>query len=470
MSAGLDRDSRPATAAALAREVRDGTTTAKDVVEVALAAIARANPRINAFTAVFADRARARAAALDAAKAGGAPLGPLAGVPFAVKNLFDVKHVVTTAGSKIERDSAPAAADAPLVARLEAAGAILCGALNMGEYAYDFTGENAHDGAVHNPHDLAHMSGGSSSGSGAAVAAGMVPLALGSDTNGSIRVPASFCGIFGLKPTFGRLPRNGSFPFVASFDHLGPFARSVEDLALAYDAMQGPEAADPACAQRPLEATLPGLDTGVEGLRIAVAGGYFAQGGAPECFAAVAAVAKALGADKTVELPEAARARSAGYLITAAEGAALHMDRLRARPQDFDPDTRDRLFAGALIPAATVLKAQRFRAWFRARVLELFQHVDVVLAPAVPCRAPRIGQKMMQLAGVDTPVRANIGLFTQPISFIGLPVCAVPVWTEGEALPLGVQIIAPPWREDIALRVARALERQGVVGTRDVAP
>ena len=204
------------------------------------------NPALNAFTTVTAERARAKAKAIDAAP--DKSKLPLAGVPFAVKNLFDIEGVVTVAGSKINRAYPPAQRDAALIERLEAAGAVLVGALNMGEYAYDFTGENVHDGPSRNPHDLCRMTGGSSGGSGGAVAGGLVPLALGSDTNGSIRVPSSLCGIFGLKPTYGRLTRARTFPFVASLDHLGPFARSARDLALSYDAMQGPDAEDPACA------------------------------------------------------------------------------------------------------------------------------------------------------------------------------------------------------------------------------
>lgn len=305
------------------------------------------------------------------------------------------------------------------------------------------------------------MTGGSSGGSGAALAAGMVPLTLGSDTNGSIRVPAAFCGCFGLKPTYGRLTRAGSFPFVGSLDHLGPMARSVTDLALAYDAMQGPDPDDPVAAPRPAEPVLSALESGIDGLRIAVAGGHFARGGDPEAFAAVARAAAALEAERRVELPEAHRARAAAYLITAAEGATLHLDRLRTRPQDFDPAVRDRLIAGAMIPAAHVERAQRFRRWYRARVLEVFETVDVILAPATPCRAPKGGQTHFVLDGVTLPVRANIGVFTQPISFIGLPVLAAPIRLDA-GLPLGVQVIAAPWREDLAFRVARHLERTGV--------
>src|SRR6188472_2641092 len=277
-------------ASEIAAFVADGTISASVVVDAALARIAKDDRVLNAFTAVVAARARAQAKAVDAARAAGRPLGPLAGVPFAVKNLFDIEGLPTLAGSKINRDRAPAARDATVIARLEAAGAVLVGALNMGEYAYDFTGENVHDGPSRNPHDPSRMSGGSSGGSGSAVGGALVPISLGSDTNGSIRVPSSFCGIFGLKPTYGRLSRARSFPFVASFDHLGPLARSVGDLALAYDAMQGPDADDAACSTRPVEPVAPLLGQGIDGLRIAMAGGYFQKNVFPEAVEAVARV------------------------------------------------------------------------------------------------------------------------------------------------------------------------------------
>jgi AtzE family amidohydrolase len=448
-------------ASEIAHAVSTRKMSALAAVEAALARIAAHNPVLNAFTDVVADRARARARGIDAAVAAGKNPGPLAGVPFAVKNLFDVKGLPTRAGSKINRDLAPASRDATLVERMEAAGAVLVGALNMGEYAYDFTGENVHDGPSRNPHDTTRMTGGSSGGSGGAVGGGLVPIALGSDTNGSIRVPSSFCGVFGLKPTYGRLSRARSFPFVPSFDHLGPFARSVEDLALAYDAMQGPDPDDAACTARPAEPVSALLAQDIGNLRIAIAGGYFQSNVFPEAKEAVASVAKALGTDRVVEIPEAGRARAAAYVITTVEGASLHLDRLRKRPNDFDPAVRDRLIAGAMIPAPFVDRAQKFRRWYRAKVLELFKSVDVLIAPATPCAAPKLGQQTFVLDGVELPVRANIGIHTQPISFIGLPVVAAPVPLE--PMPIGVQIIAAPWREDVALRVAFALSRMGVV-------
>ena len=421
------------------------------------------NAALGAFTDVTTARALARADAIDAARARGETLGPLAGAPFAVKNLFDVAGLPTRAGSKINRDRPPAEKDATLVARLEAAGAILIGALNMGEYAYDFTGENAHDGPSRNPHDRARMTGGSSGGSGSAVAGGLVPIALGSDTNGSIRVPSSFCGVFGFKPTYGRLSRAGTFPFVASLDHVGPLARSVGDLALAYDAMLGRDAADPVQAEVSAAPVAPTLEEGLTGLRIARLGGFFSRSADAGAFAAVDTIAHAIKAERVVELAEADRARAAAYLISMVEGAALHLRRLQTRAADFDPDVRDRLIAGAMLPGAWVQQAQKFRRHFREKALALFRDVDILLAPATPCRAPKIGQKTFILDGTELLVRPNIGIFTQPISFIGLPVATAPVWTTGEKLPIGVQVIAPPWREDLALRVARALERDGIV-------
>src|ERR1700733_6557132 len=257
-------------AATIAAAVTAGRVSATHIVEATLARIRERDPLLNSFTAVIERRALARALALDDARARGERLPPLAGVPFAVKNLFDVAGLPTLAGSKINRDHPPASRDAALIERLEAAGAILVGALNMGEYAYDFTGENVHDGPSRNPHDSNRMSGGSSGGSGSAVGGALGAFALGSDTNGSIRVPASLCGTFGLKPTYGRLSRARTFPFVASLDHLGPFARTARDLAVSYDAMQGFDPDDAACANRPVEAVTPLLERGADGLRVAV--------------------------------------------------------------------------------------------------------------------------------------------------------------------------------------------------------
>lgn len=460
-------------ATAMAQAVRARRVSATALVEASLARIAATNPRVNAFTEVTASRALQRAALIDQQLAnpasGPAADQPLLGVPFAVKNLFDIAGLSTLAGSRIERERLPAKADALLVQRLEAAGGVLVGALNMDEYAYGFTTENSHAGPTRNPHDLTRIAGGSSGGSGAAVAAGQVPLTLGSDTNGSIRVPASLCGVFGLKPTFGRLPRTGSYPFISGLDHLGPFARSVRDLALSYDLMQGPEAGgavDTGCAQRAAEPVSPALsDVGAQGdlggLRIGVLGGYFQDHAQPEAWAAVQRVAQALDVRETVDLPMVEAGRAAAFLITNAEGGALHLDDLRRRPDDFEPLSRDRFLAGALLPAAWVDRAQRVRRLYAQAVARLFERFDVLLAAATPCAATPIGAEWFELNGRRLPLRPSMGLLTQPFSCIGLPVCAVPVWPE-QGLPVGVQLVTAPWREDRALRVAAVLEAAGV--------
>jgi aspartyl-tRNA(Asn)/glutamyl-tRNA(Gln) amidotransferase subunit A len=382
-------------------------------------------------------------------------------VPFAVKNLFDVQGLPTLAGSKINRDLPPATGDSPLIARLNAAGAVLVGTLNMDEYAYGFTTENTHYGPTRNPHDMERIAGGSSGGSAAAVAAGLVPLTLGSDTNGSIRVPSSLCGVFGLKPTYGRLTRAGTFPFVASFDHVGPFCRSTADLAASYDAMQGPDPRDPACRNSPPEPVTPRILMGSSGLRIARAAGYFETNAERAVADIVKAVCDQLGVTRTVEIPEAGRARAAAFVITAAEGSQLHLPNLRKRADDFEPLIRDRLLANSMLPAAWYLQAQRFRRWYYREVMKLFEKVDVILAPATPRPATKIGQETMKINGVEMLARPNMGLLTQPISFIGLPVAALPVGTL-EGLPVGMQVICAPWREDLCLRMASVLEKMGV--------
>ncbi len=458
----MSLDLNQADAIAIATAVRTGELSAKTVVSHALERIATGDRALNAFTDVTTTQALADAAAVDQAIAAGQDPGPLAGVPFAVKNLFDIAGLVTLAGSKINRENLPATQDATAVFALKQAGAVLVGALNMDEYAYGFVTENSHYGATHNPHDLSRVAGGSSGGSAAAVAGGLVPLTLGSDTNGSIRVPAALCGIFGLKPTYGRLSRSGCALFASSFDHIGLFGRSVRDIALSFDLMQGADPHDPVCTSRPPEPCLPQLSLGIEGLRIAVADGYFATGAEPEAIAAVEQVAQALGAVQHVTIPEAHRARAAAYVITTCEGSALHFDNLRQRPYDFDPATRDRFLSGAMVPGQWYVQAQRFRRWYRDRIRDLFQQVDLILAPTTPCVAPLIGQEKMIIGGTEVLTRPNLGLYTQPLSFIGLPILSVPI-RHSDGLPLGVQLIAAPYNEALILRAAAQLEADGVV-------
>ncbi len=450
--------------AELLEAVRTGKVSAREVCEAALAKITTTDEAINAFTEHTVARARAEADAVDALRADGKPLPPLAGLPYAVKNLFDIEGVTTLAGSIVNRGLPPAAADAVLVQRLKAAGAVLVGALNMDEYAYGFTTENTHYGPCHNPHDTTRIAGGSSGGSGAAVGAGQVPLTLGSDTNGSIRVPSSLCGVWGLKPTFGRLSRRGSYPFVHSIDHLGPLGDSVEALALSYDAMQGPDALDPGCHALRVQPATPGLAKGFAGLRVGLLGGYFHDNATPAARSVAALAARSLGAtDDAVQWPDAGIGRAAAFVITASEGGSLHLKDLARRPQDFEPLSVDRFIAGALQPAHWYLKAQRYRRVYRDKVNALFRDWDVLVAPATPVSAPTIGSEWLDINGTKHPSRPAMGLLTQPVSFAGCPVAVAPMWPEGTGgMPIGVQLIAAPWREDLCLRAAMALQRSGV--------
>lgn len=438
-----------------------GELSAAEIAAATLCAIEQQNPRLNAWTTIVGDRMRREADRLDRRRREGQPLPPLAGVPYAVKNLFDVAGHPTLAGASLFSDSAPAAHDAWALATLSQAGALLSGMLNMDAYAYGFTTENSHYGATRNPHDVQRIAGGSSGGSAAAVAAGLAHFTLGSDTNGSIRVPASLCGVFGLKPTFGRLSRHGTHPFVASLDHIGPFARRSEDLAYVYDALQGHDAQDAFQANVAVQPVSGQLDRGMEGLRCAVLGGFFRQWSDAEAQQAVATVARALEASEELSIEEVEIARSAAFIITASEGGNRYLPLLRSQPERFEPLSRERLLAGAMLPAAWYVQAQRFRRHFQQQVTALFADVDILIAPATPCSATLMGQESMTINGQTLPVRASMGMLTQPISFLGLPVVTVPLRT-ASGLPIGVQLIAAPFQEARCLRAARALEQMGI--------
>lgn len=445
----------------LQQALQNGELSAREIADATLSAIERQNPQINAWTTIVADRMRQQADHLDRLRRKGNVLPPLAGVPYAVKNLFDVAGQRTLAGASLFSDRPPAEHDAWAVNQLTQAGALLSGMLNMDAYAYGFTTENSHYGATRNPHDLQRIAGGSSGGSAAAVAAGLVHFSLGSDTNGSIRVPASLCGIFGLKPTFGRLSRHGTHPFVASLDHIGPFARSCEDLTRVYDALQGHDAEDAFQAKVAPQPALALLEKGSQGLRCAVLGGYFQRFSDSDAQQAVATAARALEASEQLELDEMDMARASAFIITASEGGNRYLPMLRSQPERFEPLSRERLLAGAMLPSAWYIQAQRFRRYFQQKMLALFADFDVLIAPATPCSATLIGQETMQINGQTLSVRASMGMLTQPISFLGLPVTTVPLRT-ASGLPIGLQLIAAPFQEANSLRAARALEQMGV--------
>ncbi|HZU64133.1 MAG TPA: AtzE family amidohydrolase [Novosphingobium sp.] len=431
--------------AATAAAVRKGQISALAVAEATLAVLRAGDGPIGAVVTLLEARARADAARIDAALARGEDPGPLAGVPIGLKALFDVAGQPTTAGAAMRADAPPAAADAELLARFTAAGAVPVAILNMDEYAYGFVTVNAHYGTTRNPRDTARLAGGSSGGSAAAVAAGLLPLALGSDTNGSIRVPASLCGTYGFRPAFGSVPVAGSFPFVHCLDTLGPFTASLEDLRLAMEVSLA----------RPLPAA--------EGaLKVARLGGWFvdhAIDAFEEGFAAIAAV---LGALPMADLPKVEAARAAAFLITGHDGGALHREELTRRPLAFDPEVRDRLLAGCLVPDALRAEAGAFGDRFRASALALLEKYDVLLAPSVPDVAPLIADPFIHTGFGRAPARANLGLLAQPISLAGLPVLAAPL-QRPDGLPLGLQLIGAPGCEGQLFALAARLEAAGVL-------
>jgi len=429
------------TAAAIAAAVRAGEVTARSVAEQAIAAL-KADTHV-AVTRVLEERALAEAATVDAKIARREDPGQLAGVPYGVKDLFDVAGLPTTAGSAVRANAAPATSDAEAIHRLQAAGAVLTCTFNMDEFAYGFATINATHGTTRNPHDPARLAGGSSGGSAAIVAAGLLPFALGSDTNGSIRVPASLCGLYGLKPAHASLPLEGTFPFAESFDDIGPFTASLEDMALVWGVLCG----------EPLS-----LAQGE--IRIARLGGRFRENGDPAQLAAIDAIAPDA---PLLELPDIARARSAAFLITAYEGGHLHCATLATSALTYDPAVRDRLIAGALLPEELYAKAKAFRADFLSRLNILIADFDVLLAPATPCTAPLIEDPRILIDGALSPARADLGIHTQPITFTALPALAVPLQRPG-MLPLGLQLIGKPGGEGALLALAQRLESDELTG------
>lgn len=427
----------------IAAAVRAGQLSALAIVEECLGKMEAQEAPLQAVTRLLPERARREARAVDAAIAAGRDPGPLAGVPYGVKDLFDIAALPTTAGSKIYADAPPATVDAEAIRRLRSAGAILVATLNMDEFAYGFATINARHGTTRNPHDRDRLAGGSSGGSAAIVAAGLLPFSLGSDTNGSIRVPASLTGIYGLKPTHDALPMQGVFPFAHSFDDIGPFARSVVDM-------------------RGLWEVLAGKSAPVDGppLRIARLGGRFRDNMDADQMAAIDSIAPDA---PIIDLPDIARARSAAFLITAAEGGALHRDALARDAMAFDPATRDRLLAGALLPPALYDEAQAFRTRYKHLIADLIAPHDVLIAPATPCSAPLITDPRIMIDGAAVPARSDLGIHTQPISFTGLPALSVPLYRPGR-LPIGLQLIGKAGGETALFHFAAMLEDRGITG------
>ncbi|MGH2587283.1 MAG: amidase [Dehalococcoidia bacterium] len=435
-----------------AESIRAGELSPVALTEALLARIERLNPVLNAFITVTADEALA--AARTAQESAG-PDGPLRGVPVALKDLFDVAGVPTTAGSIILADNVPAR-DATVMAKLRSAGAVLLGKLNMHEFAYGVSSTNPHYGDCHNPWAVTHITGGSSGGSAAAVAARLCSGTLGTDTGGSIRIPASLCGVVGLKPTYGRVSRAGVVPLAWSMDHVGPIAGSVRDCALLLGVIAGHDPRDPASANVPVPDYLTGLEDGVRGLRIGLPRPYYFDELDPAVDAAVEEAARVLQAAgalvRDVTVGDGELAVLTGDTVMAGEASAFHQRWLRERPNDYGEDVRERLMLAGLSAASAYVNAQRARVAIRESFLRALNDVDVLLMPATSITAPSI-------MGFDVPMRVRLKRGTTPINVAGLPALVLPCGFDGQGLPIGMQLAGRPFEEALVLRAGRAYER-----------
>lgn len=432
-------------ALALAAKVRAGQVSAVSLVQAALADIAARDGAINACAATFDERARRDALRVDRLVQDERDPGPLAGVPFLVKWNIDVAGYTTVAGSPARTALPPAVADAAIVARLCAAGAVPIGATHMDELACGATGVNPYYGAVRLPVDPTRMTGGSSSGSAASVAAGYVPFALGSDTNGSIRAPAALCGVWGVRPGDGRLSRAGCVPYADSLDAVGGFANDIDDLAALYDTLR--EAHAPRTQSR-RDPAAP--------LRVAVLTGDFETHADADAQRAVRRAAACLRASEAVPVAsdEVARVREAALVISNVELARAHRGLVDAPAALVSERLRSRLAAGLATSDTAYRHALARRAAWRARIAALFSRYNLLLAAATPCAAPRFADATVDVNGVALEPAKTLGLLTQPISFAGLPVVSAPCFASGE-LPVGVQLIGAPGDDAVCFDAAR---------------
>ncbi len=448
----------------LGRMIATKQVSPVEVVRAHLDRIAALDPKLRAFITVCADAALESARAAEADLMAGRPVGPLHGVPWAPKDLYSTKGIRTTGGSKILADAVPAA-DATVVARLARAGAILLGKLNMHEFAYGPEGLNAHYGDTRNPWsaDAHRVAGGSSSGSGAAVAAGLTPGSLGSDTGGSIRIPASLCGITGLKPTYGRVSRAGVLPLAWSMDHVGPMTRSARDAALMLGVIAGYDPADATTSVLPVPDYGAALTGDVKGLRVGLLRAHFTDAAAPDVRTALEAAAKQLeragAVVDEVNLTQVTHVAAASAAIVASEALAYHAAWMRSRPQDYQPDVRERLRMGVFVSGAHYVRAQQLRALVSREIDEALARRDVLLAPATPLTAPVLGERETTLGDGPSDVRAALLRCTRPFNFSGHPACAAPCGFTAGGLPIGLQIVGRPFDEATVLRVVDAYQR-----------
>ncbi len=442
-----------------AKSLRARKVSSVELTQAALARIRALNPRLNAFQTLVEERALDRARKADDALADGRDLGPLHGIPIGVKDVFSTRGIPTTCGSKLWANFVPDR-DAAVVEKLEAAGAVMLGKTGMHEMAYGITSNNPHFGAVRNPWDQKRIPGGSSGGSASAVASGMVFMAMGSDTGGSIRIPASFCGTVGLKPTFGRVSRYGVRPLDFSLDHMGPLTRSVRDAAAVLEVIAGYDSRDDTSSRRPVEKYVPDAEPSIKGVRIGVPENFYFNTVEPHVAEAVRAMAKkaeGLGASvMPVRVPDIDVLNAVGRVILLVEAAAL-MEPYMDRRADFGPDVLALLDQGSLLPGTDYVNAQRLRRVFQSQFRALWRDVDCLFTPTTPFGAPRIGETTVELGGETVDVRLATTRLVRAVNVLGAPALSLPCGRDARGLPLGMQMIARPFTEALILRVAQAL-------------
>ncbi len=453
------------TVAELSRRIKAKEVSPVEVAQAFAARIESLEPRLGAFITRMTDSALASAKQAADEIAGGGYKGPLHGIPVAVKDIFWTAGVRTTSGSKVDADFVPDR-DATAVRRVREVGAYPIGKTNTVEFAFSPTGENSHYGMPKNPWGLDRLPGGSSSGSGVAVAACMAPLALGTDTGGSVRIPSALCGLTGLKPTFGLISRAGVTPLSWTLDTVGPMCRTAEDVALAMNALAGPDPDDPASVRSAPVDYAAGLDRAsklAKGMRIAVPREFVWDVMEPEVKVAFQKAMEALeglgaGAEE-VSIPELEWVPAIAATITTAEAGVLHRDRLRRRGADYDPAVRRRAESGLFIPAATYVQAMRARVLFARRLSRVFQRFDLLALPTEPMAAPQQGLERMQIGGVEHSVRESLLRLTRVCNVARLPSIAVPCGFSSEGLPLSMQLAAPAFEDARVIRAAHAYQQ-----------
>jgi aspartyl-tRNA(Asn)/glutamyl-tRNA(Gln) amidotransferase subunit A len=446
---------------ATARDLREKKVTSAELVARSLDLIEDINPKLNAFMTVMADAARTRAWQLDAELAEGIDRGPLHGIPVAVKDLFYTHGVRTTGGSKVFENFVPDY-DAHVVTKLEEAGAVIVGKTGLHECAYGVTSNNAHFGAIHNPHNIECVPGGSSGGSGAAVAAGIVAMAMGTDTGGSIRIPASFCGCAGLKPTYGRVSKRGVLPLGFSLDHMGPLAHSVRDCAITFNAIAGHDPLDVTTSRVPFTAYLPPPEVSIADLRIGRPENYFFERVDPQVAEAVNGAlrkAESLGAHIVpIRVPDIDALNAVARVMLLSEASAVYEAQWSKR-ELFSAEVLTLIDQGRVLPATDYVQAQRLRLIFLREFEKLWSAVDCWITPATPTAAPKIGQRTIEIDGAEEDVRLATTRFMRGINVLGYPALSVPCGRNSAGLPLGLQIVGPAFSEDLLLRAGAAIEK-----------